>query len=741
MEEIRGYVSNIRYYNEDNGYAVFDIVCDNEEQVAVGNINGLDTGMSLKLTGDFVVHKTYGDQFSFKSYEEVTPEDSLEMERYLGSGAVKGIGIALAARIVRKFGDDTFRIIEEEPERLAEIKGISEKKAMDIASQMEEKKDQRQAMMYLQKYGISMNLSVKIYQKYGLNMYRVLEENPYRLADEIEGVGFKTADEIAQKIGILPDSDYRIRSGILYTLMQASAYGHSYLPEEDFLQMAEEILSVPRESIGAQIENLAIERRIFVKNSNNVRQIYSARFYYMELHIAAMLRELNLVYHPEINELNRCIDRIEKEEGFPLDEIQREALITAARNGLLVLTGGPGTGKTTTINAMIKYFEMENLDIMLAAPTGRAAKRMSELTGFEARTIHRLLEVNGGAEGDGSFNRNMDNPLETDVIIIDEMSMVDLPLFHALLRAISPGTRLVLVGDADQLPSVGPGTVLHDLIGSKCIPTIELKKIFRQNDQSNIVINAHKINKGERVELDNKNNDFFFLKRYDSDQCINVTLQLILEKLPSYVDASPMDMQVMTPTRKGKLGVENLNKVLQHYLNPKDPKKIEREVGEGLFREGDKVMQTKNNYQLEWEVTNRFNIVLDHGMGVFNGDTGIIKRIDTYLEQVEVEFDESRKVYYSFGQLDELELAYAVTVHKSQGSEYPAVVIPLMMGPRPLMNRNLLYTAVTRAKKCVTIVGDENVFNEMINNGNSAKRYSGLAERIVEEWKEDSDWS
>ena len=736
MKELKGYVSGIRYRNEENGYMVFDIVVEEEEHTAVGYLSGIEPGICLKLYGEETMHPSYGEQFVVSSYEEVAPADVLEMERYLGSGAIKGIGVALAARIVRKFQEDTFRIIEEEPERLAEVSGISEKKAMDISDQMQQKKDLRQAMMFLQKYGINMSLGVKIYQKYGIEMYRIINENPYRIADEISGVGFKTADEIAKKVGIRVDSDYRIRSGIQYTLMQATASGHTFLPWDVLLRTAGIVLEVDGERIGVQIENLAMEKKLILKKASNEEaekpDVYLPSYYYKEYNSAVMLQQLNVDYNVKEEELKRYIEYIEKDQGIILDQIQKEAVYTAAKKGLLVLTGGPGTGKTTIINTMIRYFEMENLDIMLAAPTGRAAKRMSEVTGVEAKTIHRLLEINGGGQEQGEFGRDAENPLETDVIIIDEMSMVDIVLFHALLRAIMPGTRLILVGDADQLPSVGPGAVLHDLIVAGTVPVVALKKVFRQEGQSKIVLNAHKIQKGEMVELDNKNRDFFFLKRYDANQVINVTLQLILEKMPKYVGAEPMDIQVMTPTRKGLLGVEHLNEVIQYYLNPQKPTKEEKKSGGTLFREGDKVMQIKNNYQLTWEVVNRYNVVIEHGMGVFNGDMGVIKKIDTIMERVEVVFDENRLVYYPFNQLDELELAYAVTVHKSQGSEYPAIVIPLLQGPRPLMNRNLLYTAVTRAKKCVTIVGDENVFYQMIQNENEQRRYSGLVHRMME---------
>lgn len=734
MTELQGYVSNIRYQNEENGYTVFDIVSEEEEYTAVGYMSGIEPGITLLLRGEMVVHQSYGEQLQVSSYEEVAPADALEMERYLGSGAIKGIGVALAARIVKRFGEDTFRIIEEEPERLAEVTGISEKKAMDIADQVAQKKDLRQAMMFLQKYGIQMTLGLKIYRKYGLEMYRIMNENPYRIADEITGIGFKRADEIARRAGIRIDSDYRIRSGIQYTLQQAAGYGHTYLPWEKLLNLAAGILELEEEVIGTQVENLAMERRLVLKRREGEEfpDVYLSGFYHMESKCARMLQDLNVDYKVKTEELQRFLTMMEKEQNFVPDEVQKQAIMAAVQKGLLVLTGGPGTGKTTIINTIIRYFEMENMDIMLAAPTGRAAKRMSEVTGIEAKTIHRLLEVNGAADEQGTFGRDEENPLEVDAVIIDEMSMVDISLFYALLKAVVAGTRLILVGDADQLPSVGPGSVLRDMIEAKTVPVVCLKKVYRQKDESSIVVNAHKINQGEMVELDNKNKDFFFVKRYDANQIINITLQLVLQKLPKYVDAEPFDIQVMTPTRKGLLGVEHLNEVLQQYLNPPKPGKEEKKVGSQVLREGDKVMQIKNNYQLAWEIVNRYQVVVENGMGVFNGDTGKITKIDPVLEQMEVCYDENRRVLYPFGQLDELELAYAVTVHKSQGSEYPAVVIPLLAGPKPLMNRNLLYTAVTRAKKCVTLVGDEQVFAQMVENGRQQTRYSGLGERMKE---------
>ena len=735
METVTGYVGHIVFRNEENGYTVFHLENDDGEVTCVGNFNFINEGEMLELTGEYVNHNVYGTQLKVASHVVKEPEDLVSIERYLGSGAVKGVGAALAGRIVRKFKEDTFRIIEEEPERLAEVKGISERKAREIAEQVEGKKDMRKAMIYLQKYGISTRLAAKIYQYYGMRVYKVLEENPYQLADNIEGVGFKTADEIAARIGIHTDSDYRIKSGLFYTLQQAVGEGHIYLPEEVLVRRAGELLGVEIRDISKHVMDLCIEKKTVMKEGGDGLRIYPAHYYYLELNAAKMLHDLNIDCEMPENMMERRLKKVEETEQIELDVMQHRAVIESIKHGLLVLTGGPGTGKTTTINTMIRFFESEGMSILLAAPTGRAAKRMTEATGYEAQTIHRLLEVNVNPEetdSAGGFMRNRQNPLEADVIIIDEMSMVDLPLMHALLSAVVPGTRLVLVGDVDQLPSVGPGSVLKDIITSDCFPVVTLTRIFRQAGESDIVVNAHKINAGEPVCLDNKSRDFFFLRRQDADTIIGVTIMLIQKKLPRYVGAEPGEIQVMTPTRKGLLGVERLNTILQRYLNPQDPKKAEKEINGRLFREGDKVMQIKNNYQLEWEVTTKFGLAVDKGAGVFNGDMGVITEINQYTETIEVEFDEARRVKYGFDAVEELELAYAITVHKSQGSEYPAVIIPLLQGPRLLYNRNLLYTAVTRAKKCLTIIGSDTVFQEMIQNKNEQARYTSLAERIRE---------
>lgn len=734
-EELEGYVERIVYRNNDNGYTVLNLVRDDIEMTVVGNFTFISEGEYICVKGNYTTHAVYGEQLQMKSYVVKEPEDLFSIERYLGSGAIKGIGTALAARIVRKFKKETFDIIEREPERLAEVKGISERMARDIGIQFEEKREMRNAMLFLQKYNISNTYAVKIYQQYGPRLYDIIKKNPYQLAEDISGIGFKLADEIARNVGIAPDSGDRIKAGILYVLNNATGLGHVYLPEPELLAQSSELLLVDITDISQHLMDMQIDRRIIVKEIDGVRIVYSAIYYYMELNCARMLHDLNVKYDLADQVLENRVRRLEKSANIVLDEMQRMAIYEAAKNGLLIITGGPGTGKTTTINQIIRFFELEGLQFLLAAPTGRAAKRMSETTGYEAQTIHRLLELNGAVEETDArlrFERNEENPLEADAIILDEMSMVDINLLHAFLKAVSVGTRVIFVGDVNQLPSVGPGNVLKDMIQSGCFNVVRLTKIFRQAAESTIVTNAHKINEGKPISLDNKNKDFFMLKREDPTLITRVVLSLVMEKMPKYVNASPLDIQVLTPMRKGELGVAKLNEVLQRYMNPPTPNKKEKEFRDVIFREGDKVMQIKNNYQMEWEIRNEYDICLNKGTGVFNGDCGIIVEINNFAEVMTIEFEEGRRVDYPFSNLEELELAYAITIHKSQGSEYPAVVIPLLTGPRMLFNRNLLYTAVTRAKQCVTIVGSPDMVQKMIDNTMEQKRYSSLDLRINE---------
>lgn len=735
LEIITGYVERIVYRKAENGYTVFALSKEGEEETTcVGTFSVLSEGDFLELKGKYGEHPLYGEQFLVEEYENKEPEDAKAMERYLASGAIKGIGSALAARIVRRFKEDTFRVMEEEPERLAEIKGISHKMARAFYEQFAEKRELRQAMVFLQQYGISNTLGVKIYEQYKENMYQVVRENPYRMAEEIHGVGFKIADELAMRVGIHTDSDYRIRAGLLHVLLQATGNGHVYLPEEELIRKTTAMLLVEQEGVERQLQILLMEKKVVAKDEET-RNIYGAAYYYMELNAARMLLDLNVYYDLPQKDLEKRLKRIEKSSKLELDDLQRQAVYEAVRHGVFILTGGPGTGKTTTINTMIEFFEAEGMDVLLAAPTGRAAKRMTETTGREARTIHRMLEPGKNPEEMNErvmFERNEGNPLETDVLIVDEMSMVDINLLHALLRAVIVGTRVIFVGDVNQLPSVGPGNVLRDMIKSNAFSVVRLNKIFRQAEESDIVVNAHRILAGQSIKLDNKSKDFFFLGREDIEVIIQSIVYLVKEKLSRHAKVSPYEVQVLTPMRKGELGVENLNKVLQNYLNPLETGKREKECVSGLFREGDKVMQIKNNYQMVWEIKSKYGTTIESGTGVFNGDCGIIREINSFAETITVEFDENRQAVYPFSQLEELELAYAVTIHKAQGSEYPVVVLPLLGGPRMLLNRNLLYTAITRAKSLVTIIGRATTVEDMIANESELRRYSGLANRLQE---------
>ena len=733
-ETINGFVEKVVYRNTENGYTVVNISVEGDDVVCTGYFSDITEGDQIIAEGSFVEHKQYGIQFTVTSYEIKEPETSVAMEKYLGSGIIKGVGPALSAKIVKKFGDETFNIIEREPERLAEIKGITEKKAIEIGTQFEEKKEFRNAMIFLNQYGVSNALAMKIYKEYGIKVMKIVRENPYRLADDIAGVGFKTADEIALRMGFSPESSMRMKAGISFALSMAASNGHTYLLYEDLYEESKRLLGISEAEFESDIYELTIERKIVLKEVKGERRVYNNNLYYMELTVARKLLDLNAKSENNYKVMEAKVKEVEANTGIKLGDLQRKAVYEAVESGLVIITGGPGTGKTTTINAIIKLFEMQNMEILLAAPTGRAAKRMTETTGMEAQTIHRLLELNGNPEEGGSmrFERNELNPLEADVIIIDEMSMVDIYLMYSLLKAITVGTRLILVGDVNQLPSVGPGKVLKDIISSEKFNVVRLSEIFRQAAESDIITNAHKINAGQSIRLDNKSKDFFMLSMSSSIQIQRALVSLIAEKLPPYVDATKYDIQVLTPSRKGELGVENLNKILQQYINPPAPGKREKQWGEVIFRENDKVMQIKNDYQMEWKIVTKKGLTIKEGSGVFNGDCGIIREINEFAGTVTVEFDEGKLVEYTGATLEELELAYAITIHKSQGSEYPAVIIPLLNAPKPLLNRNLLYTAVTRARKCVTIVGNENSVNEMIQNESEMKRNSGLVDSIIE---------
>ncbi|MGI6106493.1 MAG: ATP-dependent RecD-like DNA helicase [Lachnospiraceae bacterium] len=731
MTELEGQVERIVYRNEDNGYTVLVLDTDGGDESVTGIFPDVAEGEYLRVKGEKVVHPRYGEQLKADSCEFVRPSEKNAIEKYLASGAVKGIGEALAKRIVRKFGDDTLRIIEEEPERLSEVKGISKSKAVSIAAELAEKRDLRQAMLFLQDYGISQNLAIKIYKKYGDKLYKILRQNPYQLADDIDGVGFKRADEIAQKIGIEADSDFRIRSAVLYLLQQGEGEGNTCLPQELVESQVFQLLQIPERDLEPLLMNLVIDRKIAIKEDGGQKMVYSWRAYKAENSVAQMLLSLSVVSSVPEEEIARRLAKIEKEEQIVLDEKQREAVNAAVRGGITIVTGGPGTGKTTIIRTLIRYFETEKKTVLCAAPTGRAAKRMTEAAGREARTIHRMLEASGDPDTDRTvFNRNEDNPLEADVVIIDEMSMVDIYLMQALLRAMVPGMKLILTGDSSQLPSVGPGNVLRDMIASGCFRVVRLEKIFRQAAGSDIIVNAHRINAGEMVGPRPGSRDFLFIERDNPGQIKGAVITLLTRKLPDYLDTDWSEIQVLTPMRKGALGLEQLNLTLQGNINGPDLSKMEMTVGSTVFREGDKVMQTKNDYQKPWKILDSFRTAVHEGQGVYNGDMGVIREISPEEGQITVEFDEGRRAVYSGREAEDLELAYAITIHKSQGSEFPAVILPLLTGPRMLMNRNLLYTAVTRAKKCVCIVGSVQTFQSMIRNDVEQRRYSGLVSRL-----------
>lgn len=739
-DRLEGYVEHIIFRNEENGYTVFELGKGNDPICCVGILHSINEGEYLEMSGSYMIHNIYGKQFKISDYNIKIPKEQKALERYLGSGAIKGIGAALASRIIDRFGEDTLHIIEEEPERLSEIKGISDKKARDIAAQVVEKSQFQSEMIFLSGYGISLNLCLKIHNKYHEHIYDILQDNPYKLAEEIEGIGFKTADSIALKAGIRLNSPYRIKSGFLYMLSLALGQGHMYLPKDILFSDTAGLLNIDEEELDKHFMDLIIEKKIIVKQLENdtgerVPIVYAYSNYYLELNTAAMLKSLNIVREEDYTFIHKIIDNIEGDSNIRLDELQREAVEKAAVSGIFILTGGPGTGKTTTINSMIRYFEALDMSILLAAPTGRAAKRMQETTGCEASTIHRMLELYGDPddpEQKARFGRNKDNPLEADVIIIDETSMLDIFLMHALLEAVVPGTRMIFVGDVNQLPSVGPGRVLNDMIASGIFPVIRLNKIFRQAAKSDIVVNAHLINDGKDIRLDNQSEDFFFLERDDVRVVQKVVVSLVKEKLPRLLSLSSRDIQVLTPMRKGVLGCTMLNTLLQKYINEPDESKPEYDSGNTVFRTGDKVMQIKNNYQLEWVINGLYGIPVKRGTGVFNGDMGYIKKVDRFSEVIIVEFDDMRLVEYPFKQSDELELAYAITVHKAQGSEYSAVVMPLLSGPNMLLTRNLLYTAVTRAKNCVVLTGNPGIVGQMIKNESEDERYTTLETRLQE---------
>lgn len=730
MDEIQGTIHEIVFRNEHNGYTVLDMERGNELLTLVGYFSFLNIGETIKAYGSWVKHPHYGTQFKVETYTTITPATVNGIEKYLSSGLIPGIGPHTARKLVEKFGLDTFDIIQYNPERLNEVEGIGAKKSARIYEAFLEQKELKDIMMFLEQYGIGPAYAVRIYKAYGANTVNEIKGNPYKLADDIFGIGFKMADKVALSIGISKSSKYRIASGTRYVLNQYHGNGHTFVPQEELVRSAAVLLEVDETDIEDMIVRLFIEKKLVTEDIGDIRGVYSVPFFKAESGSASRLIRLLYYKTPPLDlDIDSEISAVEKLEGIELAYKQRIAVAEALLQSILVITGGPGTGKTTTIKTIITLFEKQGLSVLLAAPTGRAAKRMQEATGREAKTIHRLLEFGyGDSDEDMFFQKNEESPLECDAIIIDEVSMIDILLMNNLLKAIAEGTRVILVGDIDQLPSVGPGNVLRDIIESGVLPVVRLDEIFRQSERSMIVINAHRINRGEPPIMSSGSSDFFFIRKESQEDIVSTIVELCTERLPKYMGFSTCEgIQILSPMKKGLCGVLNLNRELQKALNPKESRKAEKHYREVVFRVGDKIMQTKNNYKMKWQSANNNE---KEGEGVFNGDLGIITDIDNEEQCMEVVFDGERKVKYDFSILDELEHAYALTVHKSQGSEFPVLVMPLTFGPPMLMTRNLLYTGLTRAKNMVVLVGKERFLYQMINNNQITARYSGLRRRL-----------
>ena len=732
--EIQGVIDQIVYKNDDNGYVVLKLKTKDDLIAAVGYVPFITEGQRVKIEGEWVIHPTFGQQVKIKSCEEILPSNIEGIERYLSSGLIPGIGPVTAKNIVKKFGEDSLDIIEMNPGKLKEVDGIGEKKAFAISEAFKEQRELKNVMVFLQTYGVSTAYGIKIFKKYGQNTINTVRENPYKLCEDISGIGFKTADRIARNLGMPLNSIERAKAGIKYILYSFTANGHTYLPMKNLLFESKRLLNIPEEIIKEAVSISAASKDIVIEGEEySSTNVYLSSFYYAELGVARRLIEISLSgTEKNLYGIDEEINSYEKENNIEFADEQRQAITAGVKEGLCIITGGPGTGKTTIIKCMIRIFEKMGLTVVLGAPTGRAAKRITETTGREAKTIHRLLEMEFISSDDSpSFVRDEGNPIEADVIIIDEASMIDILLMNSLLKALAPGAKLILVGDVDQLPSVGPGNVLRDMIESKVITTVRLRHIYRQADESLITVNAHRINDGEMPFLNDRDKDFFFIQKNANHEIVDEILDLIKNRLPFFKDGfDPIkDMQILSPTRKGEIGIYNLNKRIQEILNPPSKDKAERDLKDFIFREGDKVMQIKNNYNLEWTKINGSGEA--SGTGVFNGDIGYIKEIDNENKRLLVVFDDDRQVYYDFINLDELELAYAITIHKSQGSEFKVVLIPISYGPPMLMTRNLIYTAVTRAKDLVVLVGLKQALYVMINNNTITERFSNLKQRII----------
>ncbi|MDK0707687.1 ATP-dependent RecD-like DNA helicase [Clostridium perfringens] len=734
MEALNGIVESIVFKSSDTGYTVIKFRENNIIHTAVGVLPHVKEGQNLKITGSWVNHSQFGKQFKVEECEEILPTSKDGIEKYLSSGIIQGIGPVTAKKIVNKFGEDTLNILDNNIERLKEIEGIGKKKLETIIESYREQRELKNITIFLQTHGLSVNQCLKIYKKYGASSVDTVKNNPYILCDEISGIGFKTSDKIARSLGIEIDSPFRIQSGIRYVINEFCANGHTFMPKDELIKEASNVLTVSGDIIEENIKNAALDRKIKLERVNDKEGVFTIPNYYCELGITNRILTLAISNFQDISvDVDHLILQFEKKNNITFAESQKDAIISAFQNGIEIITGGPGTGKTTIIKCIIEIFETCGLKVLLGAPTGRAAKRMSESTGKEATTIHRMLDMGVFEKEESVFVTNAEeHSLEADVVIIDEASMIDITLMNALLKSIKVGTRLIIVGDVDQLPSVGAGNVLNDFIESGFTKVVRLKEIFRQGKESMIVVNAHKINKGEMPKLNEKGTDFFFIRNDIQEGILNTIIDLINTRLPKFKSNwdKLKSIQVLVPMKKGVLGVTNLNERIQNVLNPKAPYKKEKEFRSMVFREGDKVMQIKNNYSLKWT---RIAGKGEHeGSGVFNGDMGFIESIDLEGKKLSIIFDDERRVIYDFMYLDELDLAYAITIHKSQGSEFPVVIIPAYMGAPLLMNRNLLYTGITRAKEMVVVVGIPKALKYMVDNTRSMERYSSLNWRIKE---------
>ncbi len=729
MESLKGTIVETIFRNNENGYTVALLESKNE-LVTLTGIFGTDVdGENIEVFGKRIKHPKYGEQFQVEIYNTILPTDLKQIENYLSSGLIKGIGIFTAKKIVEAFKKDTFDIIQNNPIKLTEIEGIGEKKADMIAKSFAEQADIKEIMMFLQSHNISTNYSVRIYKEYGKNTVAVIKENPYRLSEDIYGIGFKLADKIASSLGVEKDSPYRISSGVKYVLSEYAARGHTYVPYSLLVNSSANLLETTIEAAEDEIRNMAFTDKIHIETINAEAVVYYLPYHTAEVNVCKNLINLaGMDFNISEKEVLEHLNSVEN-DSISLTEMQREAIVQSVLNGATVITGGPGTGKTTIILSIIKIFEIMNKKVLLCAPTGRAAKRITESTGREAKTIHRMLEYAYGEDDSNlTFNKNENSPLDCHAVIVDEMSMVDILLMNNLLKALKKGTRLIMVGDVDQLPSVGAGNVLSDIIKSNTIKTIRLDMIFRQSAGSMIVQNAHAVNKGTMPILNKKDSDFYFMRENNLNDIVELIVDLYKNRLPAKYNLIPSkDIQVLSPMKKGDAGVIELNRKIQAAVNPPSKSKKEKVFGKYIFRVGDKVMQVKNNYQAEWKLSDNSLVT---GEGIYNGDIGVILFIDESEQELHVQFDDDKEVVYSFSQLDELILAYATTVHKSQGSEFPVIIMPMVWGPPMLLTRNLFYTAITRAKQLVVLVGKEKYMEEMIENNKINKRYSALDYRL-----------